>query len=565
MSLSGSGISITTGVSSGGTNEVSTKRSLSEALYGGHKSSPSLQSRFIGIGDIDWSEFSQSPDDLAAKKNYKVITLEGFRKGGLCLLPIEDPSDSLYTMTYFANTYYSVWILDADFSDSGGGILLSLLGLEPDAPLPSTWCIGQGIRLDDLPQKFIVPRPGSSGVPTGVEKVVTKILIAAKQTTLGMSGGSSSSGASSDNAPVVKKLAGCVVVDWVGNIRPMRSKEGAEKKMERLAGPMRELREDRLNLMCPNFNFDVERVWAECARHKGRVMASIDPMQSLSRLYEVLHLPVCTDIKKFEAWFLGTWQHRDFTFNLTHFLPGGNTGWHSDFDYEGRRNLLMACEGWVNFQRIFKGEAFVELYELFDDPSQPLSVYHTSYTYNQIETMVRSYFYEICTTQGTVSKVYCPGEPIVTQADCVALLKLLVKNLVQEVREDKWEREPHSRFYSTTYTEIRHWPLFGTTSGPASGAVPAVRPLPTPLPHCHKHGLCFWYLAGILGVRNERNRRLYECRDKTNPHHVAPRLVKVKIVQELLDDPDFMGCCQKAELKQRVQEAFKKQQKLFGK
>ena len=76
----------------------------------------------------------QSPDDLAAKKNCKLITLDGFRKSGLCLLTIEDSSDSRDTIQF---GYWNV-----DFLDYGDGIMFACSGWN----LTSAWLLAMTLQ-----------------------------------------------------------------------------------------------------------------------------------------------------------------------------------------------------------------------------------------------------------------------------------------------------------------------------------------------------------------------------------------------------------------------------------
>ena len=91
---------------------------------------------------------------------------------------------------------------------------------------------------------------------------------------------------------------------------------------------------------------------------------------------------------------------------------------------------------YVRFQRITKGEAFagafIDLQLAFEEASNPLSRHHVLYVWAQLEDVIRSYHYELRHTAGRVSKVYCPGQPIGAQADCVAFLRLLMHNKMDD-------------------------------------------------------------------------------------------------------------------------------------
>ena len=218
------------------------------------------------------------------------------------------------------------------------------------------------------------------------------------------------------------------------------------------------------------------------------------------------------------------------------------------------------------FQRVFKGEVFFRrvslLRTLWDSSEQYLANYHNTYIHFKLELLVRAYFYESCVTRGVSAKVY-PSQRIDTQDNCVAFLEFLVNGLVDDVRGNKWERADHPRFYAPheLYSLIQNKPnvrMSGSVGGGRGSTVIGTKlqglsagvPSPDPgraltghgtqpvVPACHKHGLCIWYLAGALGLRNRKN-RLFACRD-AGAKHALLKQVPLVDVHLLLSDKEFI-------------------------
>lgn len=77
----------------------------------------------------------------------------------------------------------------------------------------------------------------------------------------------------------------------------------------------------------------------------------------------------------------------------------------------------------------------------------------------------------------------------------------------------------------------------------------------------HHDGLCFWYLAGALGL-SDKHAVTYKCRDTTFQHR-ALNTVPYKTVQRLLQEPAFMNECSSKGIQDRLIAEVPKKKSLF--
>jgi hypothetical protein len=288
-----------------------------------------------------------------------------------------------------------------------------------------------------------------------------------------------------------------------------------------MAGPLRESNRSRLTQLMTDLEFIAADFRDQCQRHAYRPILVGDELHSLSRIREVDQLPVWLDDIKLREWYLGLDQGMDWAHSLADFLPPGSFTWGPNFDHTGLQKLIEAANNYIRFQRITKGEAFagafVDLQYAFEEASNPLSRHHVEYVWAQLEDVIRSYHYEIRHTEGRVSKVYCPGQPIASQADCVAFLQLLMHNKMNSLRDGQWESAPHPHWYAMIYPRIRNRPAQDVSVPPLTHNRTCTTTPPVLPSACHKDGLCFWYLAGSLGLTGRRG-STFRCLDSSHPH-----------------------------------------------
>lgn len=361
-----------------------------------------------------------------------------------------------------------------------------------------------------------------------------------------------------------------------GEIRVVINKEDAQKRVTLLGGLLREMHPDRFCRFCRDYSYEVSTFREEARRLKeSNVLIETDPCYSIVRLRHVQDLEVWLNPEVFSVWILGHWKTDDWTYSLRNFAAPSCTGWEQNTDYQGRKNLKTALENWIDFQRIFKGEEFYgalnALFKLWDAPGDPMSRHDNTQLQYYLEDMIRVYFYELCRTNGTMCFMVT-GQALKGQAESVRLLQALANKLATKISNKDLEAAPAHMFYQTSchYASITN--KGGSTVG-GSGQVPGTTGrgngavsdpnLTAAKPLCHKDGLCFWYLAGKLGLRNAKE-KLFTCRDKGFTHAELKQVPFAK-VKKLMSDDAFMGVSRIEDLKTKMREEVENKRKLFMK
>jgi hypothetical protein len=303
-------------------------------------------------------------------------------------------------------------------------------------------------------------------------------------------------------------------------------------------------------------------VWSECLRHIERKQDQTDPLYSIAGLKDLLHLPVCRDHEVLQHHLLAGQSADDWQRSLWDFAEDG-AGWGKGLDVKCKRNLLRAFEAWVDFQCVFKGIRFREILapvtELFRDQGRVLEEYGAEFVWAQLEWMIREYRYEVVTTRGRTSRRQ-GAHLIVNQEDCVQFLLVLVRELVQEARDGRWEPYPHPRFYApgSRFNLVRTPDRSGGAQGARDVGMDHVARDKGKggEDRSHKHGVCMWFVAGQLQMMNRKTGVPFRCRDGARKH-AALKTIPIGIMRKLLQDPDFVSCRSegiKRDLIQKVEE-----------
>ena len=225
------------------------------------------------------------------------------------------------------------------------------------------------------------------------------------------------------------------------------------------------------------------------------------------------------------------------------------------------------------FQRIFKGEAFARcmapLRVLWEAPEDPMACYHNVFIQFQLESMICSYFEDVGQHRGGTSSLF-PELMLCCQTDCAVVLARLVSEVAAAAAlvtggAAGWEKDPHVRFYGPD----SYWHLVQREGGTAAvgAGMPGGKVGSTPppwaqrTPSCHREGLCFWWVAGRLGMRNKKG-ETFVCKE-AGAKHVPLASVKHKVVLDLLMNEDFTGVCRDAGTRDRVMAAVQVNPKKF--
>lgn len=573
------------------------KRGFASLLPEFQAATTEVTSLFDMLKDVDFSVASTNENTSRVLLYSELIDLDQLiQRKSFFLVPTTEP-DILVggcDIEFIASAPSLVCSLEADLSKSGGGFLVRVVGEFVPADGPTVMDDLKNIRLVKPPAKFWVAKPSDGPLPTVFEDELRTAVLSAggKKTkslpfapTISVSSGTSGR----DDGGVVKKASRVETVDMNGDIRIVINKEDAQKRVTLLGGLLREMHPDRFNLFCRDYSYEVATFREEARRQKeNKVMRNDDSCYSVVRMRNVQDLEVWTNPEVFSVWILGHWKTDDWTFSLRNFTAPMCTGWDKTTDYQGRKNLKIALENWIDFQRIFKGEAFHgaldALFQLWDAPGDPMSSHDNMQLQYHLEYMIRTYFYELCRTTGTVCCTVA-GQALRGQSESVALLKALANALAASISNGVMETSPAHRFYQTNshYESIKN--KF-TSAGGGRGQLPLplspdnlqdsdatkpgkgrgrgrdpnwidVKPL------CHMNGLCLWHLAGKLGLVNAKSKAFF-CKETGFKHSDLTQVTFGK-VQSLLSDDAFMGVTLSEDLKDRVRQAVVAKRHLFKK
>jgi hypothetical protein len=558
-------------------SSVPKKRSLAELFNDSFRlPTPDEQALFDGAAEV---EFSQDPLTRNEGEKMAYTSMEAVDRdlilGKLFLVPTMAPNGP-FDLEFMSETSWAVFLAEADLTSSGGGFMVKFMGSSDES---STVFRGQrGIKLMDVPTQFIVAKSTPNGIRTALETsmlevMAQQVLLDGTASAASVAGNTaatgtapSTTGALGATGGVIKKLAMTSTVDFNGREVILTSKEGAEKRITQLAGPRREMTDERFARVFPQWVCDIEQLRELCLDSCDRGMAAGDPLDSMARLRAIMDLPVWKEVNKFTKALLGITRSSDWSVSLWDFKDR-DQGWTFDTDWHGQRNLLRAFENFVDFQRIIKGDAFQgcanPLRELWESQTQVVNKYHAVYIQFHLETLIRAYFKEVSLTRGT--KCYASHQlPLGGQGESVALLKHLISEFIADMQSGaKWETAPHTRFYSSRerFASIINKPSYPNTLNAVASSNPPTPVKAQTITRKHHDGLCFWYLAGELGL-SDKNAVPYSCKDKTFSHKPL-NTVPYNVAQKLLKDPSFLSDCTSLGIRQRVTDALPKKKSLF--
>ena len=145
----------------------------------------------------------------------------------------------------------------------------------------------------------------------------------------------SAAGALGATGGVVKKLAMTATVDFNGREVVLTSEEGAEKRITQLAGPRREMTDERFARVFPQWVCDIDQLRELCLDSCDRGMAASDPLDSMARLRAIMDLPVWKEVNKITKALLGITRSSDWSVSLWDFKDR-DQGWTFDTDWHGQ-------------------------------------------------------------------------------------------------------------------------------------------------------------------------------------------------------------------------------------
>ena len=446
------------------------KRGFASLLNNFQNAIPEVEALFEMVAGVDFSTPSTDVGQQSVALFSELVDIKEVLVRKCCfLVPSSGPTSTgeQCDLEFLASAPSVVCCIEADLRTTGGGLLVRVIGEYSPAVGNTAMDDLKEFRLSTVPDKFWVAKPSTTPVPTAFEEDIKAVVSSAggkkgRSLPLASTGSSSAGAFGRDEGGIVRKAARVEVVDMNQEIRIVINKEEAQKRVTMLGGLLREMHPDRFARFCRDYTYDVATFREEARRQKeNKVMRDDDPCYSIVRMQHVQDLEVWMNPDVFSVWILGHWKTDDWTYSLRNFSAPRCTGWDRNTDYQGRKNLKIALENWIDFQRIFKGEEFHgaldDLFKLWDAPGDPMSRHDNTQLQYHLEDMIRIYFYELCRTNGT-SCCMVKGQLLHGQAESVALLKVLANALVISISGREMEASPAPMFYQTSnhYASIKN-------------------------------------------------------------------------------------------------------------
>jgi hypothetical protein len=497
---------------------MATKRSLLD-LYYGNFTSPSADHVVLleALGAMDTTIIPLTPEGHIAQQLLEVIDAKDMGVNIPFLVPNKGPDAGQWNWDSLGSASYVFFLVVLQF---GNTMLAQKIGSH-DLPSDETKLGAvEGWTISVSPAKYLVPRVGNSGAMTKLEQEIAQFIKQSKSESVG-GNGEASGGKGYYH-----------VLDLTGGKHQVSAKAVGVERMAMVAGLAREMEPARFKEFCFDLIFDVTVFKAKCLEYRDVAMSPQDPNRSLALVRYVTDREVWLNAHKFRAGVLGMFTRGSWMpISLLDFRKPQTRVWGKEATVVGRMDLMEALMTWERFTQALKGEAFAGCMQpinaLLHRADDPLRVYHDIYIQYQLEGLLCAYYGEVCKLQGRKSKRY-PSQALVTQADCVAFLQLLVADFVTAALNPgtavgTWEVAPHHLTYSSDS-------LFSSIQQPQKDTHGA-------------HGVCPWYLAGELGMLNAKGAK-YGCR-VANARHAPLHTVPHSVAVELTNDPSFMAECTK--------------------
>ena len=296
-----------------------------------------------------------------------------------------------------------------------------------------------------------------------------------------------------------------------------------------------------------------------------RLLVLGDAMFSLSRLDSLFFLEAWRDVPAFRSFLLLELPMSDYQHSLMDFKDPESSAWARDCSKQGLANLLRAAENFGMWQTVVNGGEFEgcmgALRILWQDPNRFVQRYQVEFLHLQLERAIRLYAQEMTKTQDRVARV-AGGLALGGPTELVALLTWCIGEFVALVMGGTLELPPHHQYYdSEQYLRIANKP--GTGGGKGKGVNSnaggdkgkggtggsGVR-----VPPYHKDGMCLWWLAGQLGLKNAKG-EVFKCRTPEGEDpikHTALAKVTLMTVKKLLRDDRFTSVCSSDALKTSI-------------
>ena len=268
------------------------------------------------------------------------------------------------------------------------------------------------------------------------------------------------------------------------------------KRMLKVGGLIR-LLGGRFDRLIKDLSYSRETFMAACQRYAESAdsLPKDSIFKSFVKLPKLKGLPVYDNVKTLETFLLGEYPLYDRSLiSLKDFISFRSDGikWGKSPTREGRAAFTDA---FTNFQKVlvvYFGNDYSECCKDVLNVLDILQEYNDSYKQIKMEMAISLFYHDIYKERESLAY---PAMLLTTSSQCATLLRRYLCEEVEKARnpslENKWERHPHSKFYSQegTFNKVQ----FRKTVKPEA----AVNKIEKPL--------CIWHSAGLLQVKNAKN------------------------------------------------------------
>ena len=380
--------------------------------------------------------------------------------------------------------------------------------------------------------------------PLGINEVAVKTIMAARELRTSASTIVNDTGKSGVSEKA--KLSGqYCVLDLNGVMRPCSGKSEGVKRMSKVNRMIRLLGWKRFEKLVLDLDYNPKYFMSNCQRYEESAgdLPFESPFKSLGKLSHISDLPVFINKQKLDCVLLGTYPQYDRTvICLGDFLrtESKTVKWKREASRQGRITLGDALRNIEKVFEVFYGvpykNCFNPILVALEDEGDVFDDYDDLYIAIQLEIIISKFYSDI--RYERVPVVF-PEMTMETPELCAMLLDRHLHFGLTQARgtaiTGNWEKQPHSKFYSSegTYKKI-----LVTVTPPTAPVAKKVITAETVL-------ICPYHLAGQLGILSasgsvikctaDRCKNKHESIDKLlrNDVTIAARTIVVKRMREL--------------------------------
>ena len=335
----------------------------------------------------------------------------------------------------------------------------------------------------------------------------------------------------------IKSISLYGIPDLDGIPKSCSMKTEGIKRMLKVAGLVR-LTGERFDRLVVDLLYCRETFMLTCQRYaeSSESLPKDSLFKSFVKLPKLSGLPVQDNVETLERLIMGDYPLYDRSrISLKDFLSfkSDNVKWGKSPTREGRAALTDA---FTNFQKVLVvyfgnnyNTCFEDVLEVLNEDDDILQDYNDSYIQIKFEMTISLFYHDVYKEKTSLNY---PEITMTTPTQCAALLKHYLFEELQRARglseTNKWERHPHSKFYSQegTFSKVK----FNKTIklGPKRvSEEKGANKLP-----------CVWHLAEQLKVKNAKD-QIVTCRKASCewPHKTLISCTR----EEVLAKADTLG------------------------